>query len=230
MHTGDIDTVYQSNGTKMYLPLVYMDTGDLVQNRIDFIDDWDTMFELNVVENSYWYTPLISIVVIIVSIVIAYFTGLYITGAEFGAMNTTLGLFTMGGALSGIGSVSGNKILQIAGILMTLGASIEVQGAEEIAKEAMLQHLPTLSAQTVLEHTSFVELFKGFVSGAGFGNLLNVGSSAFKIYSTATAPSADGVVQNADPIAQQGMMVARIDDEDEKINRIINKPLLGIKV
>ena len=207
-------TKYFTNGTKTYLPLVYMDTGDLVQNRIDFIDSWDTMFELNVVENSYWYSGLIQIVAIIVSVILAICGG--------------LGLLGIIGALIGsVGSITGNKFLMVLGAVMTLGASIEVQGAQEIAKGALVQHMATLSAQTVLEHTSFIELFGAYVSDAGFGNLLNIGSSVYSMYNVVTAPGAPSVPSSS-PVEDSGMKIARIDDEDnnDPVMRLIKLPLM----
>ena len=214
--------IHQTNGYKTYLPLVYIDTGDLVQNRVDFIDNWDDEFELNVEEDSYWYTPLISIAVIVVSIVIAVLSAGWAVGWEAGwltAEATTLA--AIGGALAGIGSVSGDKVLQIVGTILSLGVNIETLGAKQIAKTALLEHLPTLSATAVLENTSFIELFQGFVSGAGFSNLLSVGSSVFSIYNTATTPSMQSVTASTEPAEDTGMKVM-IDDsnEDKTINYI----------
>lgn len=202
---GDTILNYQDGAIK-YLPLVYTDDGELVQNRIDFIDQWDSMYELYVHENSYWYTSIISIAVIIVGVVIAILSGFSAVGI-------------MGAFIGGVGAVSGNKAFSVIGAVMMLGANIYEIGAKEIvAKEAATYSLRT-SAE-ILADTSFSEIFTSFMNAAGLSNLVNIGSTAYSIYLTATTPEISETSQ--EETQDESMQVYAYSDEDDDVMSLIN--------
>jgi len=215
----DVSEYHFRDGSSQTLPLVYTDTGDLVQNRSDFVENWDNLFELYVHEDSYWYTSLISIAVILVSMIIAYSTGIYFSGAEWGAMNASLAFAAMGGAISGIGAVSGNKVFQILGTVLSLGTSIYNIGSKAIANQAMAKGLSERTATQIASEATFQEVFQGYVSTIGFSNLLNIGSSAYGIYSTLTAQE---ITQQTDDVTEDdSMKVYAIDDDDEHKDKVM---------
>jgi len=218
-------TVYPLNGYKTYLPLVYTDTGELVQNRIDFIDNWNDEFELNVVENGYWYTPLISIVVIIVAAVVSYISAGVLSG--WTASATTMTLATIGGALGAMGAVTGDKILQVLGALLSIGTTIATIGKTAVLNASLAAGDSLAIATARAVGSSFSEQFGAFVSQVGFANLtelsnlVRIGTSTMSIYNVLSAPDP---MQN---MAQQvkttnKMKVYAIDDsnDDETIGYV----------
>ena len=204
-------------GAMKYLPLVYTDTGDLVQNRSDFVEQWDNMFELYVYENSYWYTPLVKIAIVVVSIAAAYVSAGILSG--WAASSSTMALAAFGGGISGIGAISGDKVFQVVGALISLGSSMYASGVGALSKEAMTKGLSSRTATQIAQEATFQEVFKGYISSAGFSNLLNIGSSAYGIYSTLTAKE---FTQPTDSVTQDdSMKVYAIDDDEEHRDKVM---------
>lgn len=204
---------YIDNGYMMYLPLVYLDDGNLVQNRIDFVDNWDSQFKLNIHENGYWYDTVIQIVEIIVVIAITIYAGISV-----GMSPEMLGLSVFGSLVGTLGGFAGDKNMQILGSLLSLTSTIETGGSKEIAKQALAEHLPTLTAKQILQNTSFVDLFKSYISASGLKNLLSIGFSAYNIYNTATSNNSSNSFAISN-IIDNGIKVAVLsDDEDDVVN------------
>lgn len=170
-HGDDNISIIITNGSMTYLPLVYTDTGDLVQNRIDFIDNWDNEFELNVVEDSYWYSGVVKIATVVVSIAI---------GAYFGLSG--IQLFSL--AFSEMAAFSGNQFLEIISDVLAIGVLTNEIGTKAIAKEAMKKGLSERTAQQIAIEAGFGETFKAFISHAGFNNLAKIGMSMLGIIDT----------------------------------------------
>ena len=193
--------VYTGGGYQRFLPLVYTDTGDLVQNRVDFVDSWDEQFELYVHEDGYWYSGLIQIAVVVVSVVVAIYTGLGVAGV-------------LGAFISSVGAMSGNKIFQIIGAALTLGATLASEGSKVIAQEAMAKGLSERTANQIAMEATLKETFGALLSGAGLGNLSKIGSNAFSLYSAATTPEIEDI-NPEDDSDEDGMVVYASEDNEE---------------
>jgi len=166
-YVGDGDFI-QVDGGYMICPLVYTDTGDLVQNRVDFIDDWNDQFELYIHEDSYWYSAVIDVVSMVATIVIGYLIG------------GPLGAF--GGFIGSVGARTGNTFLQIFGAVISLYSSIEKIGTKAIEQEAMESGLSARTAGQIAMESSLRDVFSHFISGAGLGNLASIGSKLYSVY------------------------------------------------
>jgi len=195
-------TIYYGNvsGSIKYLPLVYTDTGDLVQNRSDFIEQWDDMFELYVHEDGYWYTPIISILVVVISMVLAIFTG---GGA----------LAIMGAFISSVGAISGNKTLQIIGAVLSLGTSAYSMGMKGISQQAMAKGLSERTANQIATEATAQQVFSSLISNAGLSNLASIGSSAYSIYNTITMPE---LKASEDTTTEDDTIKVMIEEDDEE--------------
>ncbi|MDX1809720.1 MAG: hypothetical protein R3331_09290 [Sulfurospirillaceae bacterium] len=169
---GDGGDDIQVGGGYMICPLVYLDTGDLVQNRVDFIDNWNSQFQLYVQENGYWYSDIIDMFTMLASIVVGF-----IIGGPIGAMGAFMG---------SIGMRMGDTFLEVVGAVVSLYTSIEQSGTKAIEQEAMASGLSARTASQIAMESSLKDVFSHFVSGAGLGNLMKIGSKAYSTFNAAT--------------------------------------------
>lgn len=220
LRDGDSTVNQQFAGTIKYLPLVYMDTGDLVQNRIDFIDEWDDIFELYVHEDSYWYNQILSIVIIVVAMIIAYVSAGIMSGASSamiasgGALSTTsVAIATIGGFVGGIGAVSGNKAFQVLGAVLTLGAGLYANGASAVGQQALDAGLMGVNDATMTaSNATLGQVFQAYISNVGLGNLVNIGSSVLSIYSTITSESISEEQSEEEVVDDNSVSILFVDD------------------
>lgn len=170
-------------GGVQFVPMVYTDTGDLVINHIDFVENWDEMFELYVHEDSYWYTPVIKIVIIVIAFIIAYFSS--------GSLSqVSQELFVMASTIGAIGGVSGNKMFQLIGLVGSIYGMLANGVAQEAAKQAIAQGLSERTAQQIATEAvmemSFQSAFSSFTSQMGLGNLVEMANSVFGVINVLT--------------------------------------------
>ena len=184
------------------LPMVYLDTGDLVMNKVDFVENWSTYFELVVHEDSEWWTDLIKPIAIIIVAIITYFTW----GATSGLLAAAVAI---GGTLSIIGIISDNKNLMIIGGIMMLGASLYAAIDAVVANAASSTTLSTMGANQALVGTSFESTFAGYTSAAGMENLL-----VMPTVESYTSLALDGVITTSTPYAGIGVQTAGMNVAD----------------
>jgi hypothetical protein len=156
---------------RSFSPLVYTDTGDLVMNKVLFIDYWDDFFELYVHEDVEWYKKFAAFVIIVVSFILAYITNFYFL-VEIGISVATAIMVAFiagfGAAMGTIGAITGNKTLQVIGMALSLGTAIYTgyvgfayQGAaalgEEFAKQAAIEAAKNVTIQALAEY-AFTEM------------------------------------------------------------------------
>lgn len=203
------------------LPMMYTDTGDLVMNRIEFVEKWNDYFELIVHEDSEWWQSLVTPIVAIIVAIIAYYTGYY-----YGGWETLAGAATfVGGAVSAVGILANEKSLMNVGAIIggigALSGSIQEGAKQAIAQEAMVRGFSERTAaqvgQEFIKDATFTQLFSTYVSGAGLTNWLSVGSKAFYIGSSLDSLS---FAQNK-PIESEEtkdtMQVSLSTSEDEEV-------------
>lgn len=184
------------------LPMIYLDTGDLAMDRIEFVDKWDTYFELIVHEDSEWWTGLVKPVSLIVAAVIIYLS--------WGSLSSPIAkaIVLIGYAVYAAGVITNNTDLMLIGGIMMAGVSIytavEAATTTTVATSAQLS---TMSTEQVLATTSFSETFSGYASAAGMENLL-----VMPTVESYTSLTLDGLVATSAPYAelgaQAGMSVA----------------------
>jgi len=213
------DTLYNVPGTLAYLPLVYLDTGDLVQNRVDFIENWDAEFELYVHEDSYWYTPIIQIVIIVVMMVVSLVSTGWLSHTALTVGKEAMAL--MAGFISGIGAVSGNKMMQMFGALLSFATTTWIEAANETYVKAMEQGFSSRTAMQITSEASFGTLFAEYVSNIGLSNLASIGSSVFGMYGILVAPEEAGNIPSDEIDEDKGMTitVANSDDDDNDVDK-----------
>lgn len=223
--SGDQQMFYTAtlNAQIMYLPLVYTDTGDLVINKFDFIDNWDDMFGLYVHEDSYWYISAIRVVVFVASIAIGYFTA----GGAASSSYKILG--AMFGAIGGYGTVSGNKAFQLIGAVGGLGTAftgiVENQIASNAIASGFTQEGANAIAKDMIMNMSFGEMFKVYASSAGMSNLVSMGNSMFSIYQTAITNEIKNTKATEEDEAKT-KMTGMIEEEQQPFNDYVNKIMM----
>ena len=194
------------NGGYFTLPLLYTSTGDLVQNRVDFLDMWDDQFELYVHEDDYWYTPIIKIVVLIILMIVAYFTG----GS---------GLAIMAGFISGLGVISGDAVFSVIGTALSLGVSFYMNAKGAVAKEAMAKGLSERTANQLATEAGLSELFSAFISNVGLMNLADIGSSLFSIYTVATTKE---ITTDSTEIEEKKLRVYAYNEDEKYSDKVMD--------
>jgi hypothetical protein len=201
----------------MYLPLVYMDSGDLVINRSDFIEHWDDMYELYVHEDSYWYSGLIKIATVVVSFIIAYMSS--------GTLSPlSQALVVMGSTIGSLGALSGNKFMQIIGVVSSLYGFVASGVSEKLAKEAMLQGFSEKTANQIAKESlmqmSFGEMFTSYISHAGFKNLLDLASMTNSVMSLSMQThsySSEEITQEEERVS----VMIEDDEADDYVSKIM---------
>jgi len=205
------------------LVMVYTDTGDLVMSRAEFIEKWEEYFELVVHEDSEWWESLLAPIIAIVTIVIAAYTGIYLGGWETFAGAATF----ISGGVTAFGILSGSKELMLAGAI--IGLTAVVSGIAQAGAQAAAQagaptgaSIGTAAANELLVGASAGQLFDYFVSGAGLGNLLSVGSNVLKVFSGVQGLGADGEQQTMPEVMDEaGKTVLAADEEEEGLDAVM---------
>lgn len=165
---GDTGTV--SPAHYKILPMMYTDTGDLVMDRVEFVEKWNDYFELIVREDGEWWQSFVKPIMAIITIVVAVYTGIIFN--PIGAIGT---------GLSVIGTLGDDKNLSLIGGIMMAGAGIYNAIEEGFGKSLMHSGILPDRAEVIIQNATFTDMFKGYVSSAGLGNWANIGSKAFSI-------------------------------------------------
>ena len=152
------------------LPMMYTDTGDLVMDRIEFVEKWNDYFELIVHEDSEWWQSLVKPIVAIITVVVAVYTGIIFS--PMGAIGT---------AMSVVGTLGDNKNLSLLGGALMAGAGLYNAIEEGFGKSLMQSGVFPDRAELLLQEASFPEMFKGYISSAGLSNFASMGSKVFSI-------------------------------------------------
>ena len=168
------------------LPMVYADTGDLVMKRKDFVRNWDEKFELIVHEKRSFWQRILKPVLVIITIIIAYYTGVDMSSV-FAQI-----LLGIGTALTVIGIMSGNSKMMAIGALFSVAAAV-TNALTTTATNAMSTETAMAVAQSIPEEVfgaggQFGELFAGFPSSAGLENGLGMsltGTTPASLYTDA---------------------------------------------
>lgn len=198
---------YSKNGTKKspptytVLPMVYLDTGDLAMDRVEFVDKWDTYFELIVHEDGEWWQDLIRPVSLIVAAVIIY--------CSWGTLSPLAkAIVVIGYAVYAAGVLTNNTNLMLIGGIMMAGVSLYTAFDSFTTTTATTSaQLSTMSTQQALASTPFAETFSGYASAAGMENLLVM--PTVESYTSLTLEGlTTGVIPYAELGAQAGMSVA----------------------
>ena len=153
------------------LPMIYTDTGDLAMPRVRFVDEWDDMFELYYYKKKSKWERLLGIVLAIVTVVIAYYTGAYI------GLDTWMGMaIVAGGVVSAVGMVTGNqKLMQIGGIIGAIGGigALYQSISTSFVSNAASSMATSSTAAVGLESAGLAQgVVAAGPSAAGYGNLL----------------------------------------------------------
>lgn len=195
------------------LPMMYTDTGDLVMDRIEFVEKWNDYFELIVHEDSEWWQSFIKPIAAIISLVIAINTGLY-----FGVESLMFNVAVAGGVASAVGILTDNSTLSLIG-----GAMVGVAGLTKMVEQGFTQSLLNAGvfpdrAEMLLQSSGAMEIFKGFTSTAGFGNWLKIGTTAYGMYSDVAMLGMGSVTQAVEEVADDsGMRVGMSNEEEEEV-------------
>jgi len=213
-------------GKLVYLPLVNTVTGDLLQSRTDFIEQWDDMFELQVEEDGYWYTNALPVLMIVVSIIVALVTG-YIL--DFSELSMVLSI--MGSTISTMGSMSGDKVFQALGAALgiagVVNGIIEKGLEQQLVKNASTQSAKALSMDMEI---GLSEMYGAFVSGAGLWNLTALGASTFQLYGVLATPDISDIedVTEQEDLEDGGALevyYTNIDEDAYDPMAVINGPI-----
>lgn len=202
------------------LQMIYLDTGDLVMDKVEFVEKWDTYFKLFVHEDSEWYMDLIQPFIAIVTVVVAVYTGMIVN--PFGAIGT---------GLSAFGTLSGNRNLSLVGGILMAGAgiynAIEDIGSQAIENQTIATGFRESYAQALAQNASFSELFDGFISNAGFSNWLSIGSKAFTVGSDLTSfgSSTTSTTTTSEETTSKNVVYVQNDSALFDVQRIINDPI-----
>lgn len=188
--------------TYRILPMMYTDTGDLTMDRIEFVEKWDTYFQLIVAEDSEWWSGFIKPVAIIITAIITYFTW----GATSGLLAAVV---AMGGTLTIIGIISDNQKLMLIGGIMMLGASVYTAVDAAVVNATSSVSLSTMSTGEALVGTSFQSTFSGYASAAGMDNLL-----VMPTIDSYTSAALEGIVATTAPYAEIGIQTAGMSVAD----------------
>lgn len=195
------------------LPMMYTDTGDLVMDRVEFVEKWNDYFELIVHEDSEWWQAFIKPIAAIISLVIAINTGLY-----FGVDSLMFNVAVAGGVASAVGILTDNSTLSLIG-----GAMVGVAGLTKMVEQGFTQSLLNAGvfpdrAEMLLQSSGAMEIFKGFTSTAGFGNWLKIGTTAYGMYSDVAMLGMGSVTQAVEEVADDsGMRVGISNEEEEEV-------------
>ena len=202
------------------LPMMYTDTGDLVMDRVEFVEKWNNYFDLIVHEDSEWWQSFLKPIGAIISLVIAINTGLY-----FGVDTLMFNVAVAGGIASAIGILSDNTTLSLIGGILIGYVGLEKMLVENAAQNILNNAPPSMSigaAKDLANTLGYKELFAGFISNAGLDNWAKIGSSAFSLYNQAQAIGMNNVSNVEDVIEESGMRATiRNEDEEDEVMRVI---------
>lgn len=186
------------------LPMMYTDTGDLVMDRVEFVERWNDYFELVVHEDSEWWQSFIKPIAVIITIIVAIYTGIIFN--PIGAIGT---------ALSVVGTLSGNRTLGLIGGIMMLGAGMYEMGLEGYANQLYEGGAVGTQADVIGEAT-FGKAFEG-LPNIGLENLAKIGSKIYSITNDIKMlgmkmPTMEQTVEN-----DSGMSITIKDDSEEDL-------------
>ena len=153
------------------LPMIYTDTGDLAMPRVKFVDEWDDMFELYYYKKRSKWERMLGLVLAIVTVVIAVYTGYYV------GIDTWMGMaIVAGGVLSGIGILTANQtLMKIGGIIGAVGGigALYQNIATSFVSNASASMATSSTAAVGLETAGLAQgVVAAGPSAAGYGNLL----------------------------------------------------------
>ncbi len=197
----------------IYLPLVYLDDGKLVQNKWNFIDNWDTQFELYVHEDSYWYINVLPVVMFVFS----YYMSMYMSSVmKLTSFATSIAVTS--GAFGVFGSITGNKALQILSVLGSLYTIYQSMSQEVLAQTYQQQGLTATSAmykaQDTLMKNSFQLSFDKLISNAGLSNLLKMAESVAGLTTLLDAQTKTPNSEELSNIEEKGMYYILEEQDD----------------
>jgi len=209
------------------LVMVYTDTGDLVMSRAEFVEKWDEYFELVVHEDGEWWESLLAPVIAIVAVVLSVLTAGAAAPALMAAYGTAAGtvlagMIVLGGVISALGVLSGNKSLMLIGGIMGGIGGLASIAANTTYQATMAVGVSARTALQVTAETSLGGLFSNMVSGAGLGNILDIGSNVLRIFSGVQGLGADGEQQTMPEVMDEaGKTVLAADEEEEGLDAVM---------
>ena len=174
------------------LPMIYTDTGDLVMDRVEFVEKWNDYFELYVHEDKEWWTELIRPISLIVAAVIIYFS--------WGTLSPLAkAIVVIGYVIYAAGVLTNNTNMMLIGGIMMAGVSIYTAVESAYTTTVTTTQLSTISTEQALAGTSFQSTFEGYASAAGMGNLL-----VMPTVESYTSLTLEGVATSTVPYAELG--------------------------
>ena len=173
------------------LPMMYLDTGDMVMGSRKFVHDLSDMFELIVHENQdkwmKWIKPIATIVILVISyffppaaglLSVLYYTGMVLF--LIGLWGDNAQLMAIGGAMMGVSNLFGG-----------MAQSIVDHGVSTLGQEAALQ--------AVLQ-TGPMAMFSSYISFAGLGGIMNIGAqlalTGYQVYGAFVSDDATVPIEN----------------------------------
>lgn len=178
--------------------LVDTATGRTLTQMIDFIDNWDTMFYLDVEVDTPWWKELL---VIVVGTVAGYFLG----PAGYGAVL---------GMIGALGALSGDKVFQVLAIVGSLYSIAQEGLKQSLLKEAMESGLGERAAQQIategVQNATLGALTQHALTEATFESFMHL----FSAYQTLTAPTPAGINNTEEEEKELGVrVVVGLDDQ-----------------
>lgn len=206
-YTKDAGSRTMFSPTYKILPMLYTDTGDLVMDRVEFVDKWNEYFELIVIEDSEWWSGLIRPVSLIVAAIIIY--------CSWGTLSPLAkAIVVIGYAVYAVGVITNNTDLMLIGGIMMAGVSIytAVETATTTTASTAAE-LSTVGTEQALASTSFTTTFEGYASAAGMENLVVMPTvesyTSLTLEGLATTPYAElGSMSLADSYAMANISAA----------------------
>ena len=202
------DPGYYTTAHYKILPMMYTDTGDLVMDRVEFVEKWNDYFDLVVHEDSEWWEAWVKPIVVIITIVVAANTGLLIN--PIGAIGT---------ALSVVGTLSGDKTLGLIGGAMMLGASLYEMGVEQVAQETLNNAAPSMTigaARDIARDATLGQVFEG-LTGIGMGNLAQIGAKLYGLANDIKMLGMEMPTMETTVADESGMSITMKDNSEEDL-------------
>jgi hypothetical protein len=215
---------YQVKSTeagRRFAPLVYMDTGDLVMNKIIFVDYWGDLFELYIHEDAEWWQEILPIVIIIVAFVLAYFQQYWAAAELMTASEAMLVGFIagMGAVIGVIGAMSGNKWLQAIGAILTLG-SATYTGYIGALTNATTEAGKTTGTMIATEAAKNVTI-SGMVEYAFTEMTFDTFLSLFNLYKTLNQKEFKQAENKVEPTSEKTSDIKTTQNDDEFTDNVL---------
>ena len=200
---------YTSPAHYKILPMMYTDTGDLVMDRVEFVGKWSDYFDLIVHEDSEWWEAFVKPIAVIITIIVAYYTGLDMSPVF-------ASILYAGAALSVVGILSGNKLFSLVGGIMMLGASVYNMGEQAATNAALEESQYELTIGQARDLVGFGETFEGLTS-IGMDNLLSIGSKIYGIANDIKMLGMEMPTMEATVEDDSGMSITMKDSSEEDL-------------